>query len=85
VAIVRTLPPWKPPNPVLATRAYQGHLRVVIDETGRVESATLLRSFLPQYETQLLDAARRWRFRPATKEGVPVKFVRVFTIDVAAR
>jgi hypothetical protein len=85
VAVSRTLPPWRPVNAAMAARSYQGHLRVVIDETGRVESATLMRSFLPGYETDLVDAARRWTFRPATRAGVPVKFVRVFTIDVSAR
>jgi hypothetical protein len=85
VAVVRTLPPWRPPNAAFATRSYQGHLRVVIDETGRVESATLLRPFLPGYDIDVVEWAKKWQFRPATRAGVPVKFVRIFTIDVSAR
>ena len=85
VAIDRTLPSWRPSNPLVASRAYQGHLRVVIDETGQVESATLLRPFLPGFDTDVVAAAKKWRFRPATLTGVPVKFVRIFTIDVLPR
>jgi TonB family protein len=69
----------------MGSRNYQGHLRVVIDESGRVESASLVRPFLPGYETQLVEAARGWQFRPATRNGVPVRYARIFTIDVSPR
>jgi len=85
VAIERTLPAWRPSNPLTASRSYQGHLRVVIDETGRVESATLLRPFLPGFDTDVVAAAKKWRFRPATLAGVPVKFTKLYIIDVPAR
>lgn len=84
VVVTRTLPPWRPGSSAQAARSYQGHLRLIVDETGRVESASLLRPFLPGYETELLEAARTWQFRPATRGGVPVKFVRVFTIEVSS-
>jgi TonB family protein len=69
----------------MAARTYQGHLRIVIDETGRVESAALVRPFLPGYDEILVEAARAWQFRPATKDGVPVRYAKIFTIDVAPR
>jgi TonB family protein len=84
VIAARTLPPWRPPNAIMAARSYQGHLRLVVDETGRVEGASLLRSFLPGYESDLLEAARKWQFRPAMRGGVPVKFVRVYTVEVSS-
>jgi TonB family protein len=64
---------------------YQGHLRIVIDERGRVESAALVRPFLPGYDELLVEAARQWQFRPATKDGVPVRYAKIFTIDVSPR
>jgi tetratricopeptide (TPR) repeat protein len=85
VAMTRDVPPWRPPNAVIGARAYQGHLRIVIDATGQVESAALVRPFLPGYDDLLVQAARGWRFRPATKDGVPVRYAKIFTIDVAPR
>jgi TonB family protein len=57
----------------------------LIDEKGRVESATLLRPLIEGYDPLLLDAVRNWQFRPATKDGQPVKYVKLFTIDVSPR
>jgi TonB family protein len=85
VAVVRTLPAWRPASAAMAARMYQGHLRIVIDERGRVESAALVRPFLPGYDELLVEAARQWQFRPATKDGVPVRYVKIFTIDVSPR
>jgi TonB family protein len=85
VVVNRTLPPWRPANAAIAARSYQGHLRVVVDEQGRVESASLVRPFLEGYDALLVEAARQWQFRPATRDGVAVKYLRLFTIDVSAR
>jgi TonB family protein len=85
VAVSRPVPPWRPPNASMASRTYRGHLRVIVDEAGRVESASLIRPFLPGYDQDLEAAARTWQFRPATKDGVAVKYVKLFTIDVSAR
>jgi TonB family protein len=86
VTISRAVPPWRrPTTPALAGRSYQGHLRVLIDEQGRVESANLIRPLLEGYDNLLLEAVRKWEFRPATKDGRPVKYVKLFTIDVSPR
>lgn len=85
VAVVRIVPPWRPTSAAMASMSYQGHLRIVVDEAGRVESATLVRPFLAGYDSQLVEAAKAWQFRPAMRAGVPVKFLRIFTIDVSAR
>jgi hypothetical protein len=53
---------------------------IVVDETGRVESATLARRPGTLQETMLatmnLSVAKTWRFRPALKAGQPVKYRR---------
>jgi outer membrane biosynthesis protein TonB len=36
----------------------------------------------PAYDQKLLDAAKKWRFTPATKDGKPVKFRRLFAISL---
>jgi TonB family protein len=53
---------------------------LVIDESGNVESVTLLTSLQPEYNPVLLKAAREWKFRPATKDGLPVRYRKVVGI-----
>lgn len=47
---------------------------LVIDEHGRVVHATLASPIVRFEERMLLSAVKAWRFRPATKDGVPVKY-----------
>ena len=63
-----------PPFPVKIVSPKTGELEVVIDETGAVESATIVTSLEPRYNLLLLAAAKAWRYRPATVDGAPVKF-----------
>lgn len=44
----------------------------VIDIEGRVANATIIRSAHLALEAPALEAIRKWRFRPARKDGVPV-------------
>jgi TonB family protein len=80
--VERRLPPWDATNRVVAATARRGILEIVIDERGAVESAVLRAAVSPYYDTQLLEAARKWRFKPATKNGEPVKFRRLFAISL---
>jgi TonB family protein len=79
VAVNQVLPAWRPPDGVdrLERRA---PLELVVDETGTVTSAVLKKSLHPSYDGILLSAARRWRFRPATKDGVPVRYRKLLEI-----
>ena len=43
-------------------------IEALVDETGRVSAAAVLRS-APPFDAPSLEAARRWRFRPATPAG----------------
>jgi TonB family protein len=54
--------------------ARSGQLEIVIDETGAVESASIVASVDPRYNALVLGAAKSWKYRPATVDGVPVKF-----------
>ena len=78
--IARTMPEWKPSNPVVARQDFRGALELVIDEDGLVRSATMLRGAHPTYDTALLRATREWKFKPAMKGGMPVRYR--YTLDI---
>jgi TonB family protein len=63
----------------------RGILDVTIDEQGRVISAVIRLSLHPIYDSQVLVAAREWRYQPATLNGRPVKFRKIIQITVAKR
>ena len=42
--------------------------------------ATIRQSMHPMFDTLLVDAARRWKYRPAMKDGVPVRFTKTLTL-----
>jgi len=45
----------------------------VIDENGKVISAKTVKSTRAEFEQPALDAIHNWVFKPATKDGKPVK------------
>jgi TonB family protein len=71
-----------PPFPLAVGFAGQGIIEVVIDETGAVESATMRVPVSPRYDPAAVEAAREWKYRPATRNGVPVKFRKMVQISV---
>jgi TonB family protein len=74
VPISQAYPPWQPATLIEQRTEYNGYLELMIDETGRVTSVTLLKSVHPRYDAALVEAAKHWTFRPATKDGRPVKY-----------
>jgi TonB family protein len=73
--IDQTLPVWQPDASYLRTgMTLRGTVEVIIDETGSVESASLISKIQPDYDNRLLRAARAWKYRPARQNGSPVKF-----------
>jgi TonB family protein len=54
---------------------------VLINEQGTVDEVTVKQSVTPAYDTLIVAAARRWRYKPALKDGVPIKFVSTVVIN----
>jgi TonB family protein len=81
VTINQNLPQWVVPQ---GTRpaAWQPEavIEITIDESGKVASALLRKPFHPSYDAQLVRAARAWKYEPATKDGVPVRFVKMVSV-----
>ena len=78
VVVNQTLPPY--PGQVIIPR--NGKLEIVIDESGAVESAVMTGSVSQAYDAMVLAAAKAWRYRPATANGVPVKFRKTVQITI---
>jgi TonB family protein len=63
-----------PPFSLRVVPTTQGMVEVVINELGSVEMATILIPLNRLYDRAVLDAAKDWLYRPATLDGVPVKY-----------
>ena len=81
-AIERSIPGWQRPVS-LRGFAFQGSLEVIIDEQGSVIGATMIKPIHAGFDPILLNAAKKWRFQPATLEGHPVKYRITYPITVA--
>jgi TonB family protein len=82
VAVTQEMPPWRPPTNIRNGVVLSGLVRVIIDESGKVENAMMLRAIHPSYDTTLLRTARSWTFKPAMKEGQPVKYAKVIEVQL---
>jgi protein TonB len=51
-----------------------GAIDVVIDETGRVVDATIRQSLNSSFDLLIVRSARNWKYRPAMKDGTPVRY-----------
>jgi hypothetical protein len=70
------------PASLMAMAKPRGLVDIVIDELGRVVSMTMRGSINPTYDSQILAAARDWKYQPATLNGTPVKFRKLIQIAV---
>jgi len=71
--------PIKTPQPdfpyALKDQGISGTVAIscVIDENGKVLSALATKSTRPEFEKPALEAIQNWKFKPAKKDGKPVK------------
>jgi hypothetical protein len=64
-----------------------GQLKVAveIDQAGGVEGVTMIALLDPEFDRLLQDAAWKWQYKPATREGVPVKYRKIIQLNLAGR
>jgi outer membrane biosynthesis protein TonB len=65
---------------VLSTIHKSGVLDVIIDPLGNVERAVMREGVHPIFDTLVLDATRSWKYRPAMKDGVAVRYLKTIAI-----
>jgi hypothetical protein len=59
---------------VLKGSSGTGVFDLIIDETGAVQRVTVRTSIHPIYDGLIVGASRGWRYLPATRNGVPVRY-----------
>ena len=74
-----------PPSHLAERRLWTGAIEVLIDETGKVLSARMAMPVQPTYDRQLLQAALNWKYRPATKDGMPARYIKVINVRLDTR
>jgi TonB-like protein len=57
-----------------------GMFDIVIDESGHVVDTVVRRSLNASFDSLVVRTATRWRYEPARKDGVPVKFVKTIVL-----
>jgi hypothetical protein len=77
VAVTQSVSGWWGAMGEPAAGTPLGAIDVVVDETGRVVDARIHQSANRVYDAVLLESVKQWRYRPATKDGRPVKYRRV--------
>jgi TonB family protein len=80
VSITRAMPPWVPLSAADARAVFEGQVEVAIDAKGNVTAAAIAAPIYPMYDQQLLAYAKRWKFTPATRNGVPIASIQVVPI-----
>jgi hypothetical protein len=67
---------------IAQTTRKSGILEVVIDESGDVVDAIVRQPLMPAFDQLVASTARRWKYRPATVAGVPVRYVKTIVLVV---
>jgi hypothetical protein len=80
VPIRQEIPPWQSDD--LAAGAFKGELELLIDTRGDVQEVRIAVPIHPAYDPVILQAAAKWKYRPATKDGRPVVYRKSITISL---
>jgi TonB-like protein len=65
---------------LIKRRRVNGQVDVLIDEAGRVVEATIRQPVNSTFDALILQSARGWKYRPATKDGVPVRYLKTLLL-----
>jgi TonB family protein len=82
VALSQQMPPWRRTGTSGNGTTVVGLVRLIIDASGTVEDVTILRPMHPAFDSALLRAAKNWTFKPALKDGQPVKYAKIIEVQL---
>ena len=81
VAVKQEVP--RVPSTITTQTRERGILELVIDEQGRVTSLDIKVRMHPMFDNQLMQAAKDWRYKPATLDGKPVRYRKLVQINIS--
>jgi hypothetical protein len=64
------------------TGTLDGVLDIIIGSDGKVESVELVTRIHPLYDGLLIEAAKRWQYQPATRNGQPMPYPKRIMVKV---
>jgi hypothetical protein len=68
--------------PLLKSGKTSGMLDVLVDERGNVERSAIRQSIHVAYDEIVLRASKQWKYRPALRGDVPIKYLKTIAIVV---
>jgi tetratricopeptide (TPR) repeat protein len=81
VALHQAMPSIPPGlTTMMSTVHKSGMLDIIVDQQGNVERAVMRERVHPIFDTLVLDAAQNWKYRPAMKDGVAVRYLKTIAI-----
>ena len=85
--VVSQPPPAVPPELLDLARRLRltSEIDVIINEHGTVDNVVVTRSVNAAYDAAVVAAARAWRYRPATRDGVPIRSVKTVVINASGK
>jgi hypothetical protein len=83
VVVVQNVPPI-PSNLLRMTQLKAGVLEIQIDDTGKVTDASFVSPIHPVYDGMVLNAAKGWKYQPATADGKAIAYKKTIRIAVQA-
>ena len=85
VPIRQAMPQWVAPDRVSALRTFHGAIKVRIGADGHVVDVAMATATHPDYDRMLLQAARAWVYKPATRNGQPIEVEKVVEFYLRAK
>jgi tetratricopeptide (TPR) repeat protein len=83
VAVTQRAPRWPANVPVtFMPKGRQAVVEIVIDERGVVEAAVIRQATGSVYDEVLIGEAKNWRYKPATKDNVAVKYMKLVQVTL---
>jgi TonB family protein len=70
------------PSTIATQTRDRGILELVIDQQGRVTSIDVKVRMHPMFDSQLIQAAKDWRYKPATLDGKAVRYRKLVQINI---
>jgi TonB family protein len=80
VAVKQEVP--RVPSTITTQTRERGILELVIDEQGRVTAIDVKVRMHPMFDNQLIQAAKDWRYKPATLDGKPVRYRKLVQVNI---